>query len=1276
MKQLLLLFLTSAIIGYSQDWTPQVSGTTQNLMGVTMIDANNALVFGESGTILRTTDGGANWNSVASPTTKNLFGASFCDANNGLAVGNQGVLLKTTDGGVSWSQIFPVFPAFLYGVHFVNSTTAYVVGDPNYIAKSTDGGLTWVQQVSPAWAWAPLIGVKFSDPNNGFVVGYEGIILKTTNGGIDWTVKPSGTWWDLYRIANPEPGYYYVVGYEGTVLQSTDSGETWYFQTIPTSQMLRDIVFVSPDEAWVCGNNGRIFHTTDKGVNWEPVFTFVTDPLFGIAFSPDGHGLTAGLNGRILSYWSIPAVPVAGAASSITTTSFNANWSAAGGAQGYKLDVSTDPLFSSFLPGYQNLSVGPVTTYQVTGLSAGTEYYYRVRAYSANGTSGNSGTISVTTLPPPPNTTAGTGITRYAFNANWESVTGATGYYLDIAYNNTFALFVSGYQNLDVGNVTTYNISGLVPGYTYYYRLRAYNPSGTSDNSNIISVALLPPQADLQLIAAVDKTNPVNLEVLTYTFTITNLGPDTAKNVVLQASIPRGFVYASSNAVNSTYNPATGEWTLPPTFGPAETAVLTIVDSVDYFDQAYDFRDFYEFNIYAKNDATLTGVFNGGKIAAGDDLYIEGSNFGGQLRTRPVTPDVVIAGDNLTFLSGTVHYGNVVYGNTTNLPNGSVVYPNGVLIHGSPLNFASLNSYLNSLSAGIRNYDINGTASFAGSTLNLAGTDIHLNVFNVSEAQFEGASTVNIDIPKGSVALINVGGTTIDFNGEIVLAGNNLGNYILFNFGYATSINLSGSNFFGTIIAPFADITNTGSLVRGQMFGNNVITIGSHQNHSFLGFIPLNRTIGFLPEVSSSFSVDPDQTNNDDPAVVVINTTAPYGTAGNGVWTVASVLPVNEMVISMARKDANTILAGTNLGHIIEMDNNGVLGDTINSTMTPVAYIHDLKVSATGDILAATETGIFRSTDNGATWISHLSGKEIRAILFGSDGYWYAGSWAFGVYRSTDQGYTWVQKNDNLASTVITSMMHRVVGGPQYTVFAGTIGAGVAATIDYANTWMNLSLPYEFVTCMDKTSEGIIFAGTLADGVYRSYDNGNTWTKMAGLPDGPIYAIRIDGDNNIFVSSWMFGIYGSADLGDSWAYLGLGGYGISASFPGPDGKLFASSAGKLFVNNSPLTSVRKKSSVIPNEYALEQNFPNPFNPSTKIKYSLAGAGFITLEVFDILGRSVATLVSEEQSPGIYEVEFNTSVLNVASGVYYYQLRTRAQSGENEFVSTKKMLLIK
>ena len=89
---------------------------------------------------------------------------------------------------------------------------------------------------------------------------------------------------------------------------------------------------------------------------------------------------------------------------------------------------------------------------------------------------------------------------------------------------------------------------------------------------------------------------------------------------------------------------------------------------------------------------------------------------------------------------------------------------------------------------------------------------------------------------------------------------------------------------------------------------------------------------------------------------------------------------------------------------------------------------------------------------------------------------------------------------------------------------------------------------------------------------------------------------------------------------------------------------------------------------IPAKYYLSQNYPNPFNPNTKIIYNLASSGKVSLKVFDILGREVATLVNEEKPAGKYEANFNANTL--ASGVYIYQIKV------GDFISSKKMILLK
>jgi hypothetical protein len=103
------------------------------------------------------------------------------------------------------------------------------------------------------------------------------------------------------------------------------------------------------------------------------------------------------------------------------------------------------------------------------------------------------------------------------------------------------------------------------------------------------------------------------------------------------------------------------------------------------------------------------------------------------------------------------------------------------------------------------------------------------------------------------------------------------------------------------------------------------------------------------------------------------------------------------------------------------------------------------------------------------------------------------------------------------------------------------------------------------------------------------------------------------------------------------------------------------------VVGGPSVSVAEQS-LSPFEYKLENNYPNPFNPSTKIKYSLKIQGSVTLKVFNLLGQQVATLVNEVQQAGPHDIVFDASRLS--SGVYFYSL----QSGS--FRESKKMLLLK
>ncbi|MCF8242482.1 MAG: T9SS type A sorting domain-containing protein, partial [Melioribacteraceae bacterium] len=210
----------------------------------------------------------------------------------------------------------------------------------------------------------------------------------------------------------------------------------------------------------------------------------------------------------------------------------------------------------------------------------------------------------------------------------------------------------------------------------------------------------------------------------------------------------------------------------------------------------------------------------------------------------------------------------------------------------------------------------------------------------------------------------------------------------------------------------------------------------------------------------------------------------------------------------------------------------------------------------------------------------------------------------------------------------------------------------------------------------------------------RSEDGGQTWMYIVdGLPmTSRIFSIINPHDSSVLYTSTKEGIYKTTNRGEQWELIeGSENLNFQFSINYPEHLFIDSFTNKLYVGTKQglykydlITSVEEEKENIPGEFILHQNYPNPFNPTTTIKYQITNdksqinsspqdAAHNTkiqtlLVVYDILGKEVATLVNEEQSPGSYIVTFTAS--NLPSGIYLYRLT----AGQVSIV--RKMLLLK
>jgi hypothetical protein len=247
-----------------------------------------------------------------------------------------------------------------------------------------------------------------------------------------------------------------------------------------------------------------------------------------------------------------------------------------------------------------------------------------------------------------------------------------------------------------------------------------------------------------------------------------------------------------------------------------------------------------------------------------------------------------------------------------------------------------------------------------------------------------------------------------------------------------------------------------------------------------------------------------------------------------------------------------------------------------------------------------------------------------------------------GVLRSTDLGQTWGDVSPDQTSFPHSRDVNAVfrMGSK---LFISTFFSGVLYRDDITRAWAYANLPYlvsRFASDGTNLYAGIFTFDSSASSpyipgrVYRYVESTNTWTKIFEKDSTSVTALCVFHNTLYIGTGQLMGIPSKA----------LGYFTISN-----------------------LTGIAQSPNVS-STFALKPNYPNPFNPSTRISFSITKEGPVTLRVYDILGREVATLVNETRKPGQYTERFDGSRL--ASGVYMYVLR----SSEGQL--TSRMILSK
>jgi photosystem II stability/assembly factor-like uncharacterized protein len=403
--------------------------------------------------------------------------------------------------------------------------------------------------------------------------------------------------------------------------------------------------------------------------------------------------------------------------------------------------------------------------------------------------------------------------------------------------------------------------------------------------------------------------------------------------------------------------------------------------------------------------------------------------------------------------------------------------------------------------------------------------------------------------------------------------------------------------------------------------------------------------------------------------------------------------------------DPNTIYAasshigGNSVGALFKSTDSGNTWDTLLASISPTDFVVNYQNPDIIYIVGGVAYGLIKTTNGGENWFSSSSGIDINAgtgtytiamdpinpnILFCGT----LGPMGGNLYKTTSSGEDWfIPSADSFLFDIGVAVIEFDPFDPMMLYIGRAMNGKLFRSIDggenfvyagYENGGGIYSL--KFGRNSDEMYVTSSWSFSYPVGIFRTNNGGVTWENLGegfnGSVSVPDAALNFSEQDYIYIAANSSidtsGVYVKID-DEPWMLIGLNDEYISSLLI-KDNLLYAGTNNGIYTRDL-ISDVETEINPIKNKnFVLYQNYPNPFNPTSIIKFEISyiektsRVVSTTLEVYDILGNEVATLVNEEKQPGVYEVEFDGSQLS--SGIYFYTLTS------GNFSASKKLILLK